>query len=426
MENLNEKQKKALDIMLAGENIFLTGPSGCGKSHVIHVFRELTQNKRKVAITSTTGISALLIGGTTLHSCLGIGLGTDPLDKMIENILSRKFTRDRWNSIDVLVIDEISMLSPELFDKLEAVGRAVRKKPRLLCEETEKPFGGMQLILSGDFLQLPVVGEADSFTFDANCWESCVKNIVCLDTLMRQSDEKFQKCLNDLRIGKVSKKTRKLLDSRIGIELKNDMGIKPTQIFTTNADVDAINDKEFKKVSKDKETYEFEMEVKFYEFVRDQKQAIDKYKKSSLAPFTLELCEGTQVMLVCNLDLENGLANGSRGVVIGFMEDLPVVRFLNGVERIICNYSWTIQENGKRHAVISQIPLKLCWAITVHKCQGSTLDLAVMDLSNVFTYGQAYVAISRVRTLEGLSISDINYPSIQAHPKALEFYQKIV
>jgi ATP-dependent DNA helicase PIF1 len=152
---------------------------------------------------------------------------------------------------------------------------------------------------------------------------------------------------------------------------------------------------------------------------------MEKYRKSSLAPETLQLCVGAQVMLVCNLDLESGLANGSRGVVVSIVEDVPVVRFMNGEERVISHWQWEIEEDRKKQVRITQIPLRLAWAQTIHKAQGSTIDYAEMDLSNVFTYGQAYVALSRVRSLEGLSIIDINYEAVKAHPKALEYYRNL-
>ena len=426
--NLTEKQQKAFNLMIAGKNIFLTGPSGSGKSAVINLFKETHGRRVNMAITSTTGISALLIGGSTLHSYLGIGLGNGTVDEIAKKIMTNSKYRQRLCDLDMLIIDEVSMLSPELFDKLEQVSRVVRRKKakRVLCDdgETERPFGGVQLVLSGDLLQLPVVGNSDSFIFDAECWERCIDEVVVLEKIMRQENKEFQNVLNEVRVGVVSRKGMEMLNSRVGAKLKNELGILPTRIYTTNAQVDQMNNLELDKIGEEN-VYQYDMEVYFYEFVKNREQMLEKYRKSSLAPESLQLCIGAQVMLVCNLDLENGLANGSRGVVIDIVEDVPVVRFLNGEERVISHWQWEIEEDRKKQVRITQIPLKLAWAQTIHKAQGSTIDYAEMDLSNVFTYGQAYVALSRVKTLEGLSIIDISYDAVKAHPKALEYYRKI-
>jgi len=423
-----EKQEEAFNYMKEGKNIFLTGPSGSGKSKVINLFKKLYESEKNIAITSTTGVSAILIGGTTLHSYLGIGLGTGDVEDMVNSIMKNTRIRQRWRELDVLIIDEVSMLSPNLLDKLESVARIVRRtKPKRILledEEVEKVFGGIQLILSGDLLQLPVVGDTDSFVFDAKCWNVCVDKVVELNKIMRQNDSEFQEILNELRIGVVSKNGRKILDSRLGVKLENELGIIPTRIYTTNAQVDEMNGRELEKLG-ESNIYEYEMEIYFYEFVKDRTRMMEKYRKNSLAPEILQLCVGAQVVLLCNLELENGLANGSRGVVVNIIDDIPVVRFLNGEERVISHWQWEIEEDKKKQVRITQIPLKLAWAQTAHKVQGSTLDYAEIDLSNVFTYGQGYVALSRVKSIGGLSILNINYDSIKAHPKALEYYKKL-
>jgi ATP-dependent DNA helicase PIF1 len=425
---LTEMQQKAYDYMVEGKNIFLTGPSGSGKSAIIHLFKKTYGNRKTIAITSTTGVSALLIGGVTLHSYLGIGLGTGTAEELTEKIMSNSRARQKWLDLDVLIMDEVSMLSPVLFDKLEQVARNVRRtRPkRLMADDgiTDLPFGGIQLVISGDFLQLPVIGESDSFTFDAVSWERCVDEVVVLTKIMRQTNKDFQEVLNEIRVGHVSKKARKLLKSRIGAKLTNELGIKPTRIHTTNAAVDEINEKELNSLNEEN-FFQYDMEIYFFEFVQNREQMMEKYRKSSLAPESLQLCVGAQVMLLCNLDLENGLANGTRGVVTGFSDDLPIVRFLNGEERIISNWQWDIEEGKKKSVRITQMPLKLAWAVTVHKCQGSTLDYAEVDLSNVFTYGQTYVALSRVTSAEGLSIVNINFENIQAHPRAVQYYKNL-
>lgn len=426
-KGLNYKQKEALCSMIEGKNIFLTGKPGTGKSYVISIFKELFKNLKNIGLTSTTGISAILIGGSTLHSFLKIGLGQGSAEYLAEKILKNQKAKTKWLNLDTLIIDEVSMLSPELFEKLEEVARIVRRKnPKSLLTSTgdEKPFGGIQLILSGDFLQLPVVG-SDMFCFETKAWDKCIEKIVYLTDIIRQTDKDFIEVLDDARYGKVTKKLIKMLSSRIGVTLENEYGIKPTRVFTTNGDVDYLNEKELDNLAETEDFYQYDMKINFRTDIKDREYILEKWRKSSPVPETLQLCKGAQVMLLVNLDTENGLANGSRGIVVGFCDSIPIVKFLNGVETLIDIYTWEVEEDGKKQITITQVPLKLAWATTVHKIQGSTLDYAELDLGNIFAYGQASVALSRVRTLEGLSISKINFDGIKAHPKALEFYRKL-
>jgi len=414
-----EKQQIAFDAILSGKNIFLTGAGGTGKSLIIKTFKKVCGPTKRIAITSTTGISALLIGGTTLHSYLGIGLGTGSIETLEANILKKSWLKKRWNDVEVLVIDEISMLSPELFDKIQLLARKIRKK------HADKPFGGIQLVLTGDFLQLPVVKNTD-FCFEAESWESCIDEIVYLTEIVRQTDPDFQDCLNNLRFGIITDSVRKLLESRVDVVLENDIGIKPTKIFTTNADVDKINGLELNKLNgEDVEYYQYDMSFYFYGFHKDVEYLTEKYGKDCSVNPRIQLCKGCQVMLAYNIDLPAGLANGSRGVVIDFVEDLPLVKFMNGQERIIDYNIWEVACGDTPLLRITQIPLKLAWATTVHKSQGSTLDYAEIDLSNVFEYGQTYVALSRVKSKEGLKISNLVFETIKASPKAKKFYKSL-
>jgi ATP-dependent DNA helicase PIF1 len=369
--NFNKNQEKAFNLMASGKNVFLTGPSGTGKSHVINSFKNAYSKIKNIAITSTTGISALLIGGTTLHSYLGIGLGNGTVEDILKRINYNSKARKRWISLNTLIIDEASMLSPELFEKLEEIGRILRyPQQRLLSEEkiVQKFFGGIQIILSGDFLQLPVV-DSEKFCFESKIWDSCIDETIYLTEIIRQKDPDFQEILNHLRYGLIDEKTKTLLDSRIGVKLENKLGIKPTRIFTTNSSVDIMNQEELDKLATDDTLfYEYEIDIYFYEFVKNRTQAYEKIRKNCLAPDTLQLCKGAQVMLLINLNIEMGLVNGSRGVVIDFVNEIPLVKFLNGVEEVVDYHNWELQEDGKNSARITQIPLKLAWAITVHKC----------------------------------------------------------
>jgi ATP-dependent DNA helicase PIF1 len=417
LNSLSEKQKYAYNLIIDKKNIFLTGCAGVGKTAAIKLFYKEYKNLKKIAMTSTTGVSAILIGGATLHSYLGIGLGKDKLEVLYMTIVNNGKLAKKWRDLQVLIIDEISMLDPELFDKLENLARLVRKN--------ERPFGGIQLVLTGDFLQLPAVS-SDEFCFQSKSWESCVDEVVYLTENFRQDDLILQKCLNEIRIGEISENTIKILKSRVGVKLTNELGIIPTKIYSLNKDVDYENQKEMDKLLvKNKDLEFFEYELEFNVLKKGMKFVQDKVKKVCLAPQTLQLCKGAQVMLLYNIDLENGLANGSRGVVIGFEEDFPIVRFLNGIERIITHQEWKIEDNGEVLMTITQIPLRVAFATTIHKIQGITLDYAEIDMGNIFEYGQGYVALSRVKKLEGLSIKNLDIDKIFAHPVAVEFYKNL-
>ena len=414
---LSEKQQQAYNYMKKGISVFITGSAGVGKSQLIKTFIDENKDYKIMGITSTTGISALIFGGTTLHSFLGIGLGNGSVIDISEKIFQRSYLYKRWNEIETLIIDEISMLSPELFDKLEEVARNVR--------HNDKPFGGIQLILSGDFCQLPSIG-TDNFCFESEKWNECIDETIYLTEIMRQKNKEFQKCLNDIRLGIISKNTRKLLDSRINLELKNDFGIKPTKLYCTNHSVDIINNQALDKLAENNpDFYEYNMELHPLPGSRNTQFLIDKHRKNCNAPETLQLCIGAQVMLLYNLDLDGGLVNGSRGVVSNFIADVPVIKFLNGRELVIDYHTWEIEENKKKVLHIIQIPLKLAYAITAHKSQGSTLDCVEIDMTNVFDYGQAYVMLSRVKSIENLNILGIDYDKIKAHPKAIKFYNSL-
>lgn len=275
--------------------------------------------------------------------------------------------------------------------------------------------------------QLPCV-KSDNFCFESESWDKCIpkKNVVYLDEIMRQENEEFQKCLNNVRMGLLPKETRKILESRVGAELKNDFGIKPTRLFSTNYSVDLINEEELDILAETGvQFYEYAMNVYVYPEVKEREYTIEKYKKNCNAQEVIQLCVGAQVMLLYNMDLDNGLVNGSRGVVSSFISDIPVVKFLNGREVIVDYHTWEVEEQGNKILKAVQIPLKLAYACTIHKQQGATLDYAQIDLSNLFEYGMAYVALSRTKNLEGLSIINIDYEKINAHPKALKFYEDL-
>ena len=419
-KGFSKKQAQAYNIMKNERNIFLTGAAGCGKTFLIKRFCSDYKNSMKIAVTSTTGSSAILIGGVTLHSYLGIGLGKLDIDNLYLLLANKPFHLKRWRELDVLIIDEVSMLSIELFEKLEHLARLIRKNSKL--------FGGIQLVLSGDYLQLPCVDNPKVFCFESEIWKKCIEYTVYLDENFRQDDCKLQKCLNKIRFGELDDETMEILTSRVDIELKNEHGIKPTKIYSLNKDVDRENQMELHKLFKKNtnlEFYEYELEYEILKNNTNVQFLEEKLKKNCNFPYNLQLCIGAQVMLLINLDFENELVNGSRGVVVDFKDDIPVVKFLNGVISIIDYKVQTIEECGQPIAAIKQIPLRVSFAITIHKSQGVTLDYAEIDLGEVFEAGQAYVALSRIKKLEGLTIKNLNKTSIFANNTAVKFYKNL-
>jgi len=415
---LSNEQQKLYNHLASGKNVFMTGPGGAGKSHVLRLFINRYKRVRKISVTSTTGSSALLIEGTTLHSFLGIGIGNTCAEDLVKDISAQQWLVNRWVNTECLIIDEISMLSPELFDKIELMARMIRNN--------ENPFGGMQIVLSGDFLQLPCIGTT-KFCFEAESWKKCIDVTVYMQGIFRQKDISFQTVLNCVRIGNITDEVKEILNSRVNIQITNNFGIKPTKIFSLNRDVDEINERELDILSEDGRIFrEYECIIRNHS---GKLHVLDKFLKYCPAIRKLQLCVGAQVMLIKNIDIKFGLANGSRGIVESFSNNdgilFPVVRFINGELRKITYTTWEHKENGKTIVEISQLPLKIAYAISVHKCQGSSMDYTEIDLSNIFEYGQAYVALSRVKNLEGLSISAINYDLIKANPKALEYYQSL-
>lgn len=417
---MNTVQQYAYTALEEGKSIFLTGVAGSGKTWLIKQFYEDFKERRRIAITATTGIASLEIGGKTMHSYLSIGLGTGSVDKMASYIMGSYVAKNRWIKLDLLVIDECSMLDPVLFDKLENIARIVRGD--------ERPFGGIQLCLVGDFLQLGVVSNTNNFCFESDCWKSVIQIEIYLSEIIRQTDIEFQSCLNDVRIAKLSDKTKDVLNKLKTQVLNPKNGVIPTVIHTTNIAVDEINTQKLMELNREGVEYnEYKMDVVVHPFPRglNKEKFIEKCKKNCNGKETLLLCIGAQVMLLYNTDTDGGLVNGSRGIVTNFIDGIPVVRFLNGREEIISFYTWpTYTEDDVPLVELTQIPLTLAWSSTIHKCQGQTLDYAIINFSNVFTYGQVYVALSRVKDMNGLSIKNLRLGDITAHPKALEFYKK--
>jgi uracil-DNA glycosylase len=428
---LNADQTAALEAIKKGQNIFLSGPAGSGKSTLVRaIVAWAAKNYRVCNVTAMTGCAAILLGckAKTLHSWAGIGLGRDSVDKYVEYIRKSYHALRRWKKVDMLVVDEISMMTPDLFDKLDAIAKQLRRSTR--------PWGGIQLVLTGDFFQLPPVtkgGLGGRYAFDAEAWKAANLVPVLLNRIERQTDSAFQKVLNEARIGQLSHESIAVLKSRQGLKWK-ELTIRPTLLFSRNADVDDINDANLSALEKpirvfeaktiaEKSTEDPSAEIPTGELLERLVARMDA--DASYAP-RLELCEGCQVMLTFNQDIEKGLVNGSRGVVIGFDPawGYPVVQFMHGDPVTVEPHTW--ESNDSPCLKREQIPLRVAYAVTIHKSQGATLDCALVDIgASTFECGQAYVALSRVRDLESLFVHNFKPDRVRADLRVVDFYENL-
>lgn len=411
---LNAEQQAVLDQVFEGKNVFVTGPGGTGKTLVIRELRRQLEAKGKnVAVTSLTGMAALIIGkARTIHSWSGIGIGTRSVDDYFQFIRKcQPKIREAWRAADVLIIDEISMMSDEIFEKLDALAKLLRWN--------EKPFGGVQIVCLGDFFQLPPVNA--KFVFETAAWNKTLDVVVTLDQIYRQKDPVFQTMLNEIRLGFVSDETDLLLKSRIGIDFSREE-IQPTKVFTRRAMVDSVNSTALANLAGESITYKAitKTSVKMTDTL---KGALERMDENSPYVNDLLLKIGAQVMLITNINVEAGLVNGKTGIVKSFGPSYVMVAFKDELVRIE-RHEWTLETNEKVARV--QIPLVLAYAITIHKSQGSTLDSAYIDIgSNVFEYGQAYVALSRVKSLDALYLHSYSRGAIRAHPKVIAYYESL-
>jgi ATP-dependent DNA helicase PIF1 len=398
-------QALALEIMLSGESVLLTGPAGAGKTYVLNQFVKLAKHDGKhVSITATTGLAATHLGGTTIHSWAGIGVSEYVPQGFAEHIA--KGRREIIEKTDVLVIDEISMLHDFRLDMVDEVCRLVRKEPHI-------PFGGIQIVMSGDFFQLPPInrGEsrAGSFVVNSNVWQELDPVICYLEEQHRQDDEQLLGILNAIRAGDVRRHHAEALLART--EVYPDEFEQLTELHTVNIDVDSMNEAKLKELEGDELSYE--------QTTTGSENYVENLQRSVLAPKVLKIKEGALVMAVKNSP-ERKYVNGSIGRVVGFEPhtEYPIVEFLNGKEVSMQPDTWELRDGDKKRASITQIPLRLAWAITVHKSQGMTLDAARIDLRKAFVEGMGYVALSRVKNISNLYLSGINQMALRVSEEA--------
>jgi len=448
-ESLSEGQREVLKIVGRGHSCFFTGSAGTGKSHLLrHIVKTLSGSS--TFVTAPTGIAACNVGGVTIHSYAGIGLGKGTIEQLVTKVRKNRHHRKRWVQTKVLIIDEVSMLSADLFDKLDAIARKVRQRPSL-------PMGGIQVILCGDFHQLPPVCKdatsgGSSFCFESKAWKQLVRpeRCVVLRRIFRQKEDTFVRVLNEVRTcvsgTELSEDSKRVLRSLMHakenrapptLSAASDKGrrassssnaqVIPTRLHSLNRCVDGVNNRHLANLPGKLHVYE----------------AVDRGTmtyalKACQGLVRLELKVGAQVVLLKNLSVKEGLVNGTRGVVASFRaqetEDgdkrmFPYVKFLvrgSTIGRTIIADEWTLESGGRTVASRSQVPLKLAWALSIHKSQGMTLNSLEVCLDNIFEPGQAYVALSRASSMDGLRIvGSLNLQSIRTSKSVVSFYARL-
>lgn len=423
LEWTSQEQKIAVKRACNNESMFITGQGGTGKTKTItEIINALISASKRVIITAVTGIAAVAIGGTTIHAASGIGKGDKDVESIKRTLQHNAKKKDQWKTADTLIIDEISMLSAELFDKLDKVIAYLRNR------ESEQ-FGGIQLILCGDFFQLqPISGKC---CFKAKSWKSLNLKPLILEKIFRQEDTTFSSMLSRIRNGTFTRSDEIFLKSREQVTLNLQKGIEPTRLFSTNNAVNVINLERLSNIKGMTRSYDAIKKISGHGS-RQYAGSMDKFSEHLRAEEKLSLKIDAQVVLICNFDIQSGLSNGSRGVVKSFVEATkggefyPEVLFNNGVSRIITPHRWELENKEQGwNGSLTQVPLKLGWAMTIHSSQGLSLDAVVVDLSDTFGLGSAYVALSRVRTSDGLSLLSFDPRCIKVDDEVKKFYSEL-
>jgi ATP-dependent DNA helicase PIF1 len=457
------EQDYAFEKFRNGENIFISGAGGSGKSFLIkHFVRHLTLHapQKKFQVTSTTGCSSVLlceniqntreygkmVSVKTVHSWSGIRLCKGDENKIIHSVLNNRNSIREWKKIKVLIIDEVSMMSCKMFSVLEKIARFSRKNGL--------PFGGIQVVFLGDMYQLAPVPDSDDptgdsakFCFESPAWNDVfhTDNHIELTTIFRQTDDAFKEILGEIRVGKISEKSANILKTYVGRTPDTDTThIIPPKILSTRAKVEYVNNSQYANITGEEHVFPYKINTDFRAYADSGKaiaaediaicsaltaQQVEfevKNMKGNISPpEELKLKRGCPVMCLVNVNLDMGISNGSLGVVEDFAEPTghPIVQFKNGMRLMIEPHTW--QNPDYPCICIQQYPVCLSFANTIHKLQGATLDMAIMDLgSSIFTEGQTYVALSRVKSLDGLFLQAFRADKIRVHPKVVEFYTR--
>jgi ATP-dependent DNA helicase PIF1 len=440
--SFSREQQIAYDRFISGKNLFITGPGGTGKTYLIkRMVQYLKQQNIVFQVCAMTGCAAVLLGfgAKTLHSWAGMGLATGNMDAIVHKIVYNKKTVGTLKKVRVLIVDEVSMLSKRIFEALNIALQRIRK-----CGA---PFGGIQIIFTGDFFQLPPVGKEEEcqFCFESEEWLQIFpwKNHIQLQHIFRQEDTVYKEILNQVRWGELDEVSIGILQGCLRKEVTGE--VIPTKLFATRAKTEFVNTRMYDKL--EGEEYIFKIQVKFDLTTymesgkmigiqdmeksqsltqRDKIMEAENIANNNNRQTEIRLKKGARVMCLHNLAIEEGICNGSQGIIVDFsMKDgMPIVLFSNDQKRVI-EPVWT-QSDEYPSIGVGQIPLCLAWALTIHKIQGATLSLAEMDLGNsVFEFGQSYVALSRIRNLEGLYLSAFQPKRIKANPLVKDFYRNI-
>jgi len=407
------KQKDALEIFKMGYNVYLTGAAGSGKTYLLNQYIEyLRDHNIPVAVTASTGIAATHMNGRTVHSWCGMSINLKMSKSQIKDLADKDYLYRNIVNNQVLIIDEISMLHASQLDLIDGICKCLR--------DNTLPFGGLQVILCGDFFQLPPVSQSDEsgqFVTESAIWNNMDLKICYLSEQHRQDDLDFLKILNNIRGNSIDQPTIKILRDKIGADIKTDFQI--TKLYTHNIDVDRINNFELDKIKHEPKEYEMHS--------KGNRKIVETLKRNCLAPETLILKKGAVVIFVKN-NFPKGYVNGTLGKVVGFDEDsgYPIVKIFSGDKIVAHPQIWQIEEGYNTLAEICQVPLRLAWAITIHKSQGMSLDAAEIDLSKSFVFGMGYVALSRVKSLSGIILKGLNDLALRVDDNILKIDQGLL